>query len=399
LRLALARHTYNMFDRGFRPFFTLAALLAALAIPLWLWALRAGIASTPLAAAALTPRDWHVHEMIFGYGLAVLAGFLLTAMPNWTKRPPVAGLLLILLVVLWLIGRIALSMFASMPILALVAALTFPLSLCALTWYEVLSAGNRRNLPVCVLLTLFACADVTFLGGAFEVAAPATAVGWGERGGIASLLLFISLIGGRVIPAFSTNWMKTQGITALPAAFGAIDKVALLAGAIALCAFVLMPDDEITGWLFAIAAAGHGLRLIRWRGWQTCREPLVLILHLGYLWMVAGLGLYALSIFSATVSSSSSLHALTAGAVGTMTLAIMTRATLGHSAQALHAGRATSLLYALVLTGALLRVAAPWFPAHYLIALTVAAGLWSGAFVVFLVIYGPMLLGPHRQDP
>ena len=175
-------------------------------------------------------------------------------------------------------------------------------------------------------------------------------------------------------------------------------KVALLTVAIALCAFVPIPSDEITGWLFAIAAASHGLRLIRWRGWQTVREPLVLILHLGYLWLVTGLGLYALSIFSATVSSSSSLHALTAGAVGTMTLAIMTRATLGHSAQALHAGRATSLLYALVLAGALLRVAAPWFPAHYLIVLTVAAGLWSGAFVVFLVTYGAMLLGLRRQD-
>jgi len=396
-----------MFAQGFRPFFSLAALLAALAIPVWLWLLSAG----PITTMALAPRDWHVHEMIFGYGLAVLAGFLLTAIPNWTKRPPIAGFPLMLLVVIWLIGRIALLLLGSMPTLALVAAIAFPVSLCAVAYYEVVSAGNRRNLPVCLLLTLFACADVTFLCGTLEITGPAALRGWGERGGLASLLLFISLIGGRVVPAFSRNWMQAQGIsdtspqsfwrapraTGLPAAFGAVDVTALITTTIAVCAFVVAPGNHVTGWLFAVAALSQGLRLIRWRGWQTFREPLVLILHLGYAWLVAGLGLAALSILGAGVSSTSALHALTAGAVGTMTLAIMTRATLGHCAQPLHAGKATTMIYGLVIAGALLRVGAPWSSALYSSALTVAAGLWSGAFIVFVVTYGPMLRGARSR--
>ena len=386
-----------MFNLGLRPFFGLAALLAALAVPAWLWLLTAGSASPLNSTMVLAARDWHVHEMIFGYGLAVLAGFLLTAIPNWTKRPPVAGRPLVALVAIWLAGRVALLLLGSAPTLALFVAISFPVGLCALTWYEVLSAGNRRNLPVCVLLTLFACADVTFLYGA--LAGPPALSGWGERGGIASLLLFISLIGGRVIPAFSKNWMQQQDTASLPAAFGAVDVAALLAAVIALCSFVFQPDEPITGWLFAIASVSHGLRLIRWRGWRTFREPLVLFLHLGYAWMVVGFGLAALSVLGTEVSSSVSLHALGAGAVGCMTLAIMTRATLGHSGRALCAGKATVLLYSLVLAGALLRISASWFAAHYLLTLSVAAGLWSGAFVVFLVAYGPILfaIAPKRS--
>ena len=206
-----------MFDLGFRAFFSLAALLAALAVPAWLWLLGAGSASPLLETMVLTPRNWHIHEMIFGYGLAVLAGFLLTAIPNWTSRPPVAGFALKVLVVIWLVGRLALLLCQSMPTLALLAALAFPLGLCMLCWREVLAAGNRRNLPVCVLLTLFVGADVAFLYGAIDIVERSSLIGWGERAGIASLLLFISLIGGRVVPAFSRNWMTAQGMTSLPA--------------------------------------------------------------------------------------------------------------------------------------------------------------------------------------
>lgn len=392
-----------MFDQGFRPFFGLAALIAATAIPLWLWLLDAGSASLLSETMVLAPRDWHVHEMLFGYGLAVLAGFLLTAIPNWTSRPPIAGTLLKGLVALWISGRIALLFLHDLPTLALLITLAFPLSLCLLCWREITAAGNRRNLPVCVLLTVFAGADVIFLSAAIanapsSVTSSAMAltehamlIGWGERAGMACLLLLITFIGGRVVPAFSRNWMKAQGITRLPAEFSRIDVAALLAGGVALCAFVAMPHDAVTGGLFAAAAICHALRLLRWRGWQAVREPQVLILHLGYAWLVVGFGLAAMSILGFNLPSTTAVHALTAGAVGTMTLAIMTRATLGHSGRPLSATSATSLVYILVLTGALLRIAAPWMPIDYLSALTLAGVVWSGAFVVFALAYGPML--------
>ncbi|MFT5444943.1 MAG: hypothetical protein ACI9DC_000103 [Gammaproteobacteria bacterium] len=215
----------------------------------------------------LTPRNWHVHEMLFGYGLAVLAGFLLTATPNWASRPPIAGTLLKGLVAFWLSGRIALLFLHDLPTLALLITLAFPLSLCMLCWREVAAAGNRRNLPVCALLTVFAGADVIFLSTAIAIAPSgatlsaialtdhAVLIGWGERAGMACLLLLITLIGGRVVPAFSRNWVKAQSMTRLPAEFGRIDIAALLAGAVALCAFVAMPHEDVTGWLFAAAAA------------------------------------------------------------------------------------------------------------------------------------------------
>lgn len=400
-----------MFGQGFRPFFGLAALIAATAIPLWLWLLDNGSTSLLSETMVLAPRDWHVHEMLFGYGLAVLAGFLLTAIPNWTSRPPIAGTLLKGLVALWISGRIALLFLHDLPTLALLITLAFPFSLCLLCWREITAAGNRRNLPVCVALTVFCGANVLFLSAAIA-SAPASAtssamaltghaalIGWGERAGMTCLLLLITLIGGRVVPAFSRNWMKAQGMTQLPAEFSPIDVAALLAGAVALCAFVAMPHDDVTGWLFAVAAACHALRLVRWRGWQAVREPLVLILHLGYAWLAVGFALAAMSILGLSLPSTTAIHALTAGAIGTMTLAIMTRATLGHSGRPLSASKATSLIYVLVITGALLRITAPWMPIDYLSALTLAGVAWSGAFVIFAFAYGPMFINVPDKTP
>lgn len=372
---------------GFRPFFLLAALHAGLAIPLWLLIYASGI---PLGGP-FEGASWHAHEMLFGYLGAVIAGFILTAVPNWTGRLPLSGMPLAGLVSLWFIGRLA-TTFVGAPVGAMLLDLAFPAALAAAIWREVIAGRNWRNAPVAAMLTLFALASATHHGEGMGLVAEGTAV----RLALAVAAMLIALIGGRIVPSFTRNWLARAGSEKLPASFGLPDKAALVSTAIALLAWVAMPYAQATGLALSAAGILLAIRLLRWRGLRTLREPIVVVLHLGYAWLAAALLLLGLSILLPdAVPGSSALHALTTGAVGTMTLAVMTRASLGHTGREIRADGWTVAIYACATLGALLRVAAPLVPGFYLSALSAGGGLWSLAFLLFAARYGPILLRPR----
>ncbi len=373
---------------GFRPFFLAAALWLPLALALWVWILAGG----GPAALALDPLAWHRHEMLFGSIGAVLAGFLLTAVPNWTGFAPLRGRPLLALLLAWLGARLAALAGPAFLAVAAAAELGFLLALWGWVAVAVVRAGNRRNLPVVLLLGLYVGAAALAWGEGLGVPVPA---GLGHRLGLAVVLLLLALIGGRIVPAFTRNWLNRQGAAALPAPFGPLDAATLAVWALALALWVVAPQALPTGGLLLAAALLHGLRLARWQGHQTLCEPLVWVLHLAYGWLALGAGLLGLALLGVGLDPATSLHALTTGAIGTMTLAVMTRASLGHTGRPLVADRVTVMIYLLVNLGALARLAVPLAPDPQL-ALAVAALLWGGAYLLFALHYGPMLTAPRR---
>lgn len=374
---------------GFRPFFLGASIYGATAVPIWLWMFRSGVGQTgPFVSVT-----WHAHEMIFGYLGAVMAGFILTAVPNWTGRLPLSGAPLAVLFVLWIAGRIACSAVGS-PIAAMILDLAFPVTLSAAVWREVLAGKNWRNAPVALLLTLFASASLLHHLGGFWPDLSAIAVRLAL--GVAALL--IALIGGRIVPSFTRNWLVKQGARRLPASFDRIDRLALASVVAAVLAWNVAPDFSISGALLMLAGGLLAVRLARWCGMSTWRAPIVLILHFGYAWLAVALLLLGGSILRPDlVPQSAALHALTAGAIATMTLAVMTRATLGHTGRAIETDAATLATYLMVTGGALLRVAAPLVPTLYMTLLVAGGTLWSLAFALFALRYGPMLLTARAE--
>ena len=376
------------FGHGFRPFFFSAALFAGLAIPLWMAAFSHGYPVGPAGNAL----GWHGHEMIFGYVAAVIAGFVMTAIPNWTGRLPVMGVPLGLLFAIWLAGRISMFVGGDAVIIGVIDCL-FLVAVGALAWREVAAGKNWRNLPVCVLIGLLALANIIdhagdALGLPYQV---------GLRMALALITALMMLIGGRVIPSFTTNWMKKQGMTVVPSPFGSYDKIALLVAIVTLLAWVVIPDSVAAGVGFMIAAALHMVRLIRWRGWYCGKDPLVLVLHIAYFWIPVAFGLMGLAILQPNIlTSTQALHALTAGAMGQLTMAIMTRASLGHCGRELRAGIGTIVIYLLVFIGALLRIVLPYTEISYALTMSIAGMIWAAGFLLFAVLYGPMLFAPRK---
>ena len=381
------------FLRGaFRPFFFGGALWAVVALSLWLLSLAGGVT----LPTHFEPLAWHRHEMLFGFVGAVVSGFLLTAIPNWTGRLPIAGPPLAGLAALWLAARLA--VFASSQVGALVAALLdvgFFVVLAAVAGREVIAAKNR-NLPMVILVLLFAAAN------AIDHAAAARLLADGDlgiRAAIGLIVLMISLIGGRIIPSFTRNWMVKNGIKdRLPTQPGRFDLAVIAATAVAVLAWLVLPSSFATGLLCLAAGALQAARLARWRGWRTLTDSLVLILHVGYSWLPLGLLLLGGGLVGAPVPRSAAIHALTAGAMATMILAVMTRATLGHTARELSASPQTAFLYLLVTVGAVLRVASPLGLIDYTLGMEFAAVAWAGAFILFLSVYGPILFRPRLGE-
>jgi uncharacterized protein involved in response to NO len=381
----------SLFSAGFRPFFLCAALCAALAIPLWLLTFVGAIA----IPTTLAPATWHVHEMVFGYGVATVAGFMLTAIPNWTGRMPLQGGPLMLLVVLWLIGRVAVLASARLggAGVAAVADLSFPLVFLAVVAREIITGRNRRNLPMVGALTLLRAGNALVHPVALGWSATAAL---GNRLGIATLLMLVSLVGGRIVPSFTRNWLvKQQAGAREPASFDPLDSLALALTALALLVWVAAPEARLASAAQLAAGIALAARLARWRGGRTWREPLVLVLHVGYGWLALGFILLALSPFVPELPPTAALHALTVGGIGTMTLAVMTRASLGHTGRALTAGPGTTAIYALVTLAAVLRLAAPFAGSEYVVLLGCAGAAWSGAFGLFVALYAPALMQPR----
>jgi uncharacterized protein involved in response to NO len=376
---------------GFRPFFFGAASWGLMAIMLWLCAL-AGAVNIPTRFDGVA---WHRHEMLFGFIGSAVAGFLLTAVPNWTGRLPIAGKPLLSLFGLWAAARVAVLFSALIGIWpAAVLDVGFFVSLAILAAREVIASKNR-NVPIVVLVLLLGLADGADYAGAARLIP--SDLGW--RGAIALMIIMVSLIGGRIIPSFTRNWMVRQRLqAALPTQPQTLDLLIIASTALPLMFWLIFPGRHLTGLMLILAAAAQAMRLLRWGGLRTASDPLVLVLHLAYAWLPIGLLLIGVSVAGLGIPQSAGVHALTAGAMTTMILAVMTRASLGHTARELKASPMTIVAYVCVTIGAVVRVAGSLGVGPYGIMLDIAGVLWGASLLLFLTVYTPILWGPRLGD-
>ena len=377
---------------GFRPFFLGGALWSALAMAGWIGFLSEAVA----LPTALDPVSWHAHEFLFGYLAAIVAGFLLTAVPNWTGRLPIVGVPLGALVGLWLAGRLAIAVSAHLPpALVAVVDLAMPVVLAAAIAREICKGRNWRNLVVLVILLVLIAGNAVFHweAQAGPLAGSNAAAGLGLRIGLAAGVMMIAVIGGRIVPSFTRNWLVKRGEGRLPAPFASFDKLALVALLLALVLWAAAPESRLAGTALVVAGLTQAARLARWAGYRTGAEPLVWVLHLGYAFVPLGAVVLGLAVLAPlAVSVPAAQHVWMAGGIGLMTLAVMTRATLGHTGRALTAGPGTTALYLLLIAAVMARLGAGLFPGigqdlHLLSGLC-----WIGAFGGFVALYGPLLL-------
>jgi uncharacterized protein involved in response to NO len=365
---------------GFRPFFLLAVLSGAVILPLWIAVFRGHVHLD----GPFDPVSWHVHEMLFGYAAAALTGFLFTAIPNWTGRLPVRGLPLGLLALLWLLGRFAVAGAFGLPALAvLVVDSAFLAVVLVSIVTEIIAGRNWRNLKVAVPVGLLLAANLVFHMESLQGGAPDV----GIRLGLALYLFLITLIGGRIIPSFTRNWLAKRGPGPLPATFNGFDKLCLASTALALLLWTGVPGVCGTAAVLALSGLLNLVRLIRWRGERTMASPLLIMLHLAYLFIPFGF------MTLASGQETAALHLLGIGAVAGMTVAVMIRATLGHSGLPLECGRLLTLAFSLILGSALLRSLAAGESLFGFSGLMLAAWLWSVGFLLLTLRLGPILIG------
>ena len=364
---------------GFRPFYLGAALFGALAIPLWV-ALSLGQLTMTLAVPAPL---WHAHEMLFGFAVAVIIGFLLTAAKAWTGLATPRGAFLGGLAGLWLAARLA-AVLGFYPAYAVLDLLLLPLVAVVLTRI-MLQAGNRRNLPLAGILMLLALANLAF---------HLSVIGWLDlsplvplHAALALIVLIECVMGGRVIPAFTMGATPGMKITSRPT----LDKATLAATALALALWVTAPQGGVTSTLLLTAAVLQGIRQMSWKPWVTRGRPILWILHAAYAWLTVGLLLLALVPWG-LVGATAGIHALAVGATGGLIIGMVTRTARGHTGRPLQVSRAEVLAYGLVMAAALVRVLLPLLAPGWLVAaLVVSAAAWSLAFAVYLALYTPWL--------
>jgi uncharacterized protein involved in response to NO len=385
-----APRQFVLFNEGFRPLFLFCGIHAVLSMALWI-AMLAGVLELPSLFDSLA---WHQHEMVFGFIGAAIGGFLMAAVPHWTGRAPVRGPLLHLLVGAWLAGRLAVAfseIIGALP--AVVLDLSFLLILSGVVAREVLASGNRRNVKITILLLLLAVANgffhAEFAGLTDDTAGPSMVVA------LFVIAVLVAVIAGRIIPNFTRNWLAQRGETKLPASWPRLDAAAIALLVLTGLAFAFMPESPFSGALALLAAAAHGARLAGWRGLATLSEPILWVLHLGYAWLVIGLALLGLSILTDLTSGGAALHAIGAGAMGTTVLAVMTRASLGHTGRELRVSAMIMAAYVLVSLSAILRIVAPALGEAVMTAYTLAGLSWIGAYGLFLVVYLPILIRPR----
>ncbi len=380
---------------GFRPFFFAAAVWAAVAMALWV-PMSSGRATLP---TAFDPVSWHAHEFLFGYLGAVAAGFLLTAVPNWTGRLPIVGWPLAALSALWLAGRLAILISASLPPLVVAACdLAFPVALAAAIGREIVVGRKWRNLMVLGTLALFLLGNAVFH---WEAAGTKVAAqGCGLRIGLAAAIMMIAVIGGRIVPSFTRNWLVKRGGGRLPTLpMQRFDILALVVLLVALFFWVALPEHPITGGALLLAGGLHLARLARWAGYRTLAEPLVAVLHVGYLFLPLGaIALGVAILLPGSLAIAAEQHLWMGGAIGLMTMAVMTRATLGHTGQELTADPWTVVLYVALVASVLARVAAGALPTAASLMYGLSGLTWIGAFAGYAILYGPLLLRPRAPQ-
>ena len=385
---------------GFRPFFLAAGLYACLSMSAWLVWLGLDLIQleVPEGAVVMPLYQWHGHEMLFGFATAVIAGFLLTAVPNWSGGEPLRGAPLAALAALWLAGRLALITAATLPpwLTALVDLAFLPV-LGLTVAAPLIRAGAWRNMVFLALLGILFAANLLvhleLMGLSRQGAAS------GHLLAINLIVLLITIVGGRIVPSFTANWLEKEGLSARPRGRPWLDALTLAATAAVLVVDLVGVDDEARGILALAAAALHFARLAGWQTRRVLRTPMLWILHLGYGWLVVAFALKGLALTTGALSELAALHAFTAGAIGSMTLGVMTRAALGHSGRALEAQPAIVAAYLLVSAGAALRVAGPaLLPQLYTPVMLLSGGLWALAFAIFAVVYWPILTRPRIDD-
>ena len=367
---------------GFRPFYLLAAIFGSLSIALW-----GAQAAGWLTASYLRGPLWHAHEMIFGFTLAVMTGFLFTAVPNWTSRPTPTGASLAALALLWVAGRVL--VLTPFDVAAACANVAFPLAVAVGIGKALAGSGNRHNYFFVGLLVIMAAAAAATHAAQLHIAAvPA----WlGLRAALDVVLLVMTVLGGRVIPMFTRNGVPGARVrsSALVERIVPISAVALL-----FCDVVSSPP-VLLAIVLGIGAAAQCVRVLLWRPWQTRRVPIVWILHVGYCWIPLHLALRCLSEFD-LVAAPLATHALTVGAIGGLTLGMMTRTARGHTGRPLHADGWEIAAYASVTAGAMIRVLLPLaLPSFYNTAIVASAALWSAAYAIYAVRYWPVLTRPR----
>ena len=365
---------------GFRPFYLGAAAYGMLAILLWVGMLLGQVSLN----LSVSPVLWHAHEMLFGFAVAVIVGFLLTAGKAWTGLATPRGAVLAALAVLWLAARLA-AVFAPYAVYAVLDLMLLPL-VAAILITVLVRAGSLRNLPLGAILLLLTVANAAFHGAVLGVLdiSPLRAL----HAGLALVVMIECVIAGRVIPAFTMSalpGLKLQVPRRLEAA-------TLTSTAVALALWVLAPQGPVTAVAFIGAAALHGLRLWQWRPLRTRVRPILWVLHLAYAWLPIGFVLLALAQIGA-VGVSAGVHALAVGATGGLIIGMITRTARGHTGRPLRASRLEVAAYGLVTGAAVLRVALPLvLPQQQMLWLVVAAMTWSAAFGLYLIVFTPWLL-------
>ncbi|GAB2791697.1 NnrS family protein [Halomonas shantousis] len=392
----MRRHSHRasvLLAYAFRPFFLLTGLYGALVILAWTGMLLGGW-SLPLG---MSPLYWHSHEMLFGLVPAAIAGFLLTAMTNWTGAAPLKGGGLAALVLLWLAGRVAMWTAGWLPtwLVALVDVAFLPV-LAGYVACVLLKYHNRRNLILVAVLGLLALSN-----GLMHLGMAGRGLAWlrlGEMLAFDLLTVMIVVIAGRITPAFTANWLRMHGGRPETVRRSErFDRYVLITTAL------MIPADLMTGlpWLgalVALAAAGiNAVRLWRWAGWQTASQPLLWILHLAYVWIVLALGLKALAPFAASVPAAAWQHALGIGGIAMLILGVMTRVAMGHTGRPMKLPRFAVIIYLAILAAAVSRVLMALLVIDYRAGLIVAAVGWVTAFALFVALYWPVLSRPRAD--
>ncbi len=375
-----------IFAYGFRPFFLLAGIHATLALPLWLAFLHG---FDPLHLP-LAPHSWHAHELIFGFIVAAVAGFLLTAVPSWTGRRGFAGAPLIGLALLWLAGRVVTTfpLGLSAPTIAVIDLAFVPL-LAFTILPTLIRSGNRRNSVFIGLLAILFASNLYFHLDSANATGPL-------QSAINLMLIMVTMVSGRVIPAFTSAGLKQRGMDIRIRRYPLLDRAVLIAVSAVFIVDLVSPDSLIAALLAAVTATLLALQLARWQGQHSLRVPIIWILHLGYAWLPLALALKVAWLSGMPIPATSWLHALTTGAFATMILAVMSRAALGHTGRALSAAPAIVIAYLLLSAAAFTRVFAPILnPDAWSLWMGVAAALWSTAFMLFVITYAPILCRPR----
>jgi uncharacterized protein involved in response to NO len=380
----------HAFAYGFRPNFLLAGLAAMLLVPLWSASLAGALPLEP----RWNPVLWHAHEMTFGFVAAAIGGFLLTAVPNWTGTRGYAGWPLAALAAAWLLGRAAPFLPAGVSPWWVALADLLYLPGVALLLAPALFRTANRNRPMLLVLALLTFCNATFHCYAAR-GNPQAALDW-VHGALNLVVLLTAVIGGRIVPAFTNSGLRGRGVTVRPS-LPALEWTTLAATALIVPVDLWFRGSIAAGVLAAVAGIAHLVRWVRWSPWRTAGVPLVWILHVGYAWIPAGLLLKALSILGGAPFAAFWLHALTAGALATMIMGVMTRASLGHTGRELRIGRPVVACYLLLAAAGVVRVFGPATGVDYRLVIEAAALLWAAAFAGFVLVYAPILTGPRAD--